>query len=84
MSRTDQTREVFEWLDLRRLQEYAAVSDRTLRTWIHSPVDPLPAVRVGAKILVRRSEFNGWLQRHKIKPLETVDVDGIVREVLKE
>jgi excisionase family DNA binding protein len=71
------------WLDLRRLREYVAVSERTLRSWIHSPVDPLPAARVGAKILVRRSEFDGWLQRHKIKPLETVDVNGIVREVLE-
>lgn len=55
-----------EWLDLRRLRSYAPDSDRTLRSWIHSPVDPLPAVRVKGKILVRKSVFDGWLERHTI------------------
>lgn len=50
-----------EWLDLKSLQKYACVSERTLREWIHRPVDPLPAVRVGTKILIRvvRS-ITGW------------------------
>ncbi len=72
-----------EWLSLRGLGEYAQVSERTLRGWIHSPVDPLPAARVGGKILIRRQEFDSWLERHKITPLESVQVDGIVREVLQ-
>ena len=72
-----------EWMSLRRLREYADVSERTVRSWIHSPVDPLPAVRVAGKILVRRSEFDTWLGRHRVKPLEGVDVDGIVRDVLQ-
>lgn len=72
-----------EWLDLRRLTEYAAVSNRTLRAWIHSPVEPLPAVRVGAKILVRRTAFDAWLERHQIRPLESADIDGIVREIVE-
>jgi len=46
-------------------------------------VDPLPAVKVKGKILVRKSVFDNWLQRHSIKPLECVDIDGIVQEVLK-
>ena len=45
---------VREWLGLRQLTEYAAVSERTIRAWIHAPVDPLPAVQVDRKILVRR------------------------------
>ena len=72
-----------EWLSLRGLGEYAQVSERTLRGWIHSPVDPLPAARVGGKILIRRQKFDSWLERHKITPLESVQVDGIVREVLQ-
>ncbi len=72
-----------EWLSLRGLGEHAQVSERTLRGWIHSPVDPLPAVRIGGKILVRRREFDTWLERHKITPLESLQVDGIVREVLQ-
>ena len=72
-----------DWLDLRRLTQYAAVSERTLRGWIHSPVDPLPAVQVGGKILVRRTEFDRWLESHRVKPLAATDVNGIVREVLE-
>ncbi len=72
-----------EWLGLRHLAEYSDTSERTLRMWIHSPVEPLPAVRIGGKILVRRADFDAWLQRHKIEPLATDDVDAIVREVVE-
>lgn len=53
-----------EWLGLRELSVYADVSERTLRSWIRSPRDPLPATRVGGKVLVRRSEFDRFLERH--------------------
>ena len=72
-----------EWMGLRQLTQYANISERTLRIWIHAPVDPLPAVRVAGKILVRRSELDAWLARHRIKPLEALDLDGIVREALQ-
>ena len=72
-----------EWLGLRELIEYAPVSERTLRAWIHLPTDPLPAVCVARKILVRRCEFDAWLERHRVKPLEAVDVGGIVQEMLE-
>jgi excisionase family DNA binding protein len=68
-----------EWLDLRALQQYACVSERMLREWIHRPTNPLQAVQVGSKILVRRSDFDRWLETHRIK---LVDVSGIVEEIL--
>jgi len=71
-----------EWLGARQVTDYANISRRTLRTWIHSPVDPLPAVRVSGKLLVRRSELDDWLERHRVKPIASVDLDGIVKEVL--
>jgi excisionase family DNA binding protein len=71
-----------EWLGLRELTEYAAVSERTLRMWIRLPRDPLPAARVGGKILIRRTLFNAWLERRRIEPLLSVDVDAIVRELV--
>lgn len=58
---------------------YACVSERTVREWIHRSVDPLPAVRVGSKILVRKSTFDQWLENHMLK---TVDVSGIVNELV--
>jgi Helix-turn-helix domain len=68
-----------EWMDLKSLQRYACVSERTLREWIHRPIDPLPATRVGAKILVRRGSFDRWLENHRLK---TIDVGCIVDELV--
>ena len=71
-SATETSQEVeiqMEWLGLRQLRSYAPVSERTLRSWIHSPLDPLPAVRVKGKILVRKSVFDDWLERHTIESL---------------
>jgi excisionase family DNA binding protein len=72
-----------EWLGLRQVTQYAVVSERTVRAWIHVSVDALPAVRVGGKLLVRRSELDAWLGRHRVRPLETIDLDGIVRDALQ-
>lgn len=71
-----------EWLGLKQLTQYANISERTVRAWIHSPVDSLPAVRVRGKILVRRSEFDLWLANHRVKPLENVDLNDIVKGIL--
>jgi excisionase family DNA binding protein len=68
-----------EWLDLKALRGHACVSERTLREWIHRSFDPLPAARVGAKILVRRSVFDRWMEAHQIKH---VDVGCIVDELV--
>jgi hypothetical protein len=68
-----------EWLDLKALQQYACVSERTIREWIHRPINPLPAARVSTKILVRRSAFDCWLESHHVK---AVDVSGIVDEIM--
>ena len=68
-----------EWLDLKELRRYACISERTLRGRIHRSVDPLPAVRVGNKILVRRSLFDHWLEAHAVRPL---DVGYIVDELV--
>ncbi|MGH9401513.1 MAG: helix-turn-helix domain-containing protein [Terriglobia bacterium] len=71
-----------EWLGLRELSVYANVCERTLRLWIRSPRDPLPATKVRGKVLVRRSDFDRFLERHRVQPLAAVDVDRILDEVL--
>ena len=71
-----------EWLGLRQLTEYADISERTLRAWIYSRRDPLPAAKVSGKVLVRKADFDRYLERHRVKPLQEVDLDGIVQEVL--
>jgi excisionase family DNA binding protein len=73
-----------EWLSLRQLTEYASVSERTLREWLHRQTDALPAVRVDGKILVRRSQFDAWLEHHRIQPGALVDVDAIVNGLVRD
>ena len=68
-----------EWLDLKALQRYACVSERTLREWVHRSINPLPAAQVGTKILIRRSAFDHWLENHSLKSL---DVGCIVDELV--
>lgn len=72
-----------EWLSLRQVTRYTDLSERTVRAWIHASVDALPAVRVGTKILVKRSELDAWLGRHRVRPLEAIDLDGIVKDALR-
>jgi excisionase family DNA binding protein len=68
-----------DWLDIKALLQYACVSERTLRGWIHRPTNPLPAVRVGTKLLVRRSAFDAWLEAHQVTP---ADAEHILDEMI--
>jgi excisionase family DNA binding protein len=68
-----------EWLDLKALQRYACVSERTLRDWIHRATNPLPASQVGTKIFIRRSDFDQWLENHRV---QAVDLGCIVDELV--
>jgi len=70
-----------EWLDLKALTSYASISERTMRQWLHRASNPLPAVRVGTKILVRRSEFDRWLENHRLEPM---DVGCIVNRMVAD
>ena len=70
------------WMDLRALTKYAAVSERTIREWIHRQPNPLPAVQVGKKILIHRQEFDRWLGAHPLRPAEAIDVDGVIRDMM--
>jgi len=70
-----------EWFDLKALTQYVSVSERTIREWVHRAADPLPAVRVGTKILLRRSEFDRWLESHRLDP---IDLGGIVEEMVSD
>ena len=72
-----------EWLDLRALIEYACVSERTARGWIHRAIDPLPAYQVDRKLLIKRSEFDAWLAQHGVRRDVTMDLDQVVQDVLK-
>jgi excisionase family DNA binding protein len=70
------------FLSLRALASYSNLSVRTLRTYLTDPAHPLPCYRVGAKILVRRSEFDAWMRQHR--HVGSSDVDRLVAEVFAQ
>jgi len=71
-------------MDLKTVTEYVCVSDRTIRNWVHRSINPLPAVRVGTKILVRRAVLDKWLESHPLTPGDSIDVEATVREILSD
>jgi hypothetical protein len=74
-----------EWMDLKALQEYSCVSERTLREWIHLPVNPLPASQVQrGKILVSRIKFDRWLEAHPYQPIDSINVGEVTDEIMNQ
>ncbi len=70
------------FLSLRALAAYACVSVRKLRDYFDDPAHPLPHYRVGGKIVVRRSEFDQWMQHFRRRA--DADVEHVVNEVLRD
>jgi len=68
------------FLDLRTLAKSSGLSVKTLRTHLSDPVHPLPHYRPGGKIIVRWSEFCGWVERYR--EILAPDVDAIVNEMV--
>jgi hypothetical protein len=71
-----------EWMDLKMLERYSSISNRTLRSWIRASENPLPASTRGGKILVSRQAFDEWMKGHAIR-LNPVDVERMVNELLE-
>lgn len=66
-----------QYFDLKGLSHYCSLSVSNLRGHIRN--SKLPAYQVHGKILVRRSEFDSWLLRFRLKPR---NLNAIADEVL--
>jgi excisionase family DNA binding protein len=69
------------FLSLKALAAYSGLGVRTLRAYLTDISHPLPCYRVGGKILVRRSDFDTWIARHR--QVGCGDVDRLVAAALK-
>ena len=59
------------FLSLKGLAGYASLSRRLLQDLVNDTSDPIPSYRIGAKILVKKSEFDRWMARRRNrKPLD--------------
>ena len=68
------------FLDLRALTHYSNLSVRTLTRHLQDLEHPLPHYKVRGKILVRRSEFDRWMEGFRRRPQQ--DLPRLVDEVL--
>ena len=56
------------------------MSVTTLRKYLSHPAHPLPHYRWPGKIVVRRSEFDAWLQDFRVET--AARVDALVADVM--
>jgi hypothetical protein len=70
------------YLALRALAIYCGCSVKWLRQRLADPTHPLPCYRVAGKILVRRSEFDAWIER--FRQIGDRELGRLLRDVLEE
>jgi len=66
-------------LDLKGLSEYSSMGVPTLRDYLRS--DGLPHFKLKGKILVRVSEFDGWLESFRVDGKQKLN--RIVNDVME-
>ncbi len=67
-----------QYFDLRGLSLYASVKIPSLRDYIQ--YKGLPCFKVKGKILIKKSEFDRWLEGFRMN--KTQEVDDLVDEIL--
>jgi excisionase family DNA binding protein len=67
-----------QYFDLKGLEVYSALKVPTLRNYIKSGT--LPCFKVKGKILIRKSEFDAWLESYRVNRAKEINdiVDGIM------
>lgn len=68
------------YLDLARLAAYSSLGKSTLKDLIRR--GEIPTYQPSRKVLVKKSEFDHWVSKHKIKAFDRVReiVDDIMRK----
>lgn len=64
---------------LKTIAAHAGVSERTCQEYMRSASDPLPAYRIGRRLVASSAEVNAWLRRQATPvaaPLRLVAASG--------
>lgn len=48
---------------LKAIAQHAGVSERCAQAYMRLPVDPMPAYRIGRRLVASSAEVNAWLRR---------------------
>jgi hypothetical protein len=73
-----------EYLDLKQLSIRTGLSPRTIRYWVHDPVNPLPAYRPRNKLLFKWHEVERWIARARVTNPGGFDCRALLDEVASE
>jgi hypothetical protein len=66
------------------LEKYCSISQRTLRTQMNDPVNPIPHFRVGTAgriIRIKKSEFDLWMDSQRAT--QGSEIDELIEGILK-
>ncbi len=67
-----------QYFDLKTLSNYSCLAVPTLRDYMR---EGMPHFKLKGKVLVKRSEFDGWLETFRINKDQELGnlVDGVIR-----
>ena len=65
-----------QFFDLKTLSQYSCLSVRTLRNYLGK----LPHYRVGGKLLIRKSEFDRFMDKYRVVD----NLNEVVEDILSE
>ena len=74
-----------QYFDLRGLSVYSALAVPTLRDYLRDGRNPVPHFKVKGKILVRKAEFDEWLETFRVNRKQQLQnvVDGVMASLEK-
>lgn len=69
-----------QYFDLRGLSAYSAISVGSLRDYVKTG---LPHFKLKGKILVKKSEFDSWLERYRVNRTQNLNhlVDSVMSDI---
>lgn len=70
------------YLSLRALAAYSSLSERWLRSFLAAADHPLPHYRIGGRVVVKRSDFDTWMQVYRVEG--DADASAVVNRLLAD